>query len=198
MHKTPEADLIRSPFGESHSLMCNHKIRRYTRMLLVRRKLLATQSRQTAKLPFSSRWNWDSPTPSPAGECAPTPLGSGRRGGGFQFRRRDINCGALCIYVLCDWPSPCRDTYNGDIEKSLSQARLCYIWSIGAMDKNSGDHKEMSSVLADQQRPRTWVPMRGMGRCGVSANEVSCAHHVTWSPNKLWRSTSILNLWIRV
>jgi hypothetical protein len=30
---------------------------------------------------------------------------------------------------------------------------------------------------------------------GVSANEYSCAHHVTWSPSKLWRSTSIFNLW---
>ncbi len=28
--------------------------------------------------------------------------------------------------------------------------------------------------------------------CGASANEYSCAHQVTWSPNKLWRSTSIL------
>ncbi len=34
----------------------------------------------------------------------------------------------------------------------------------------------------------------GMGGCGVSANEYSCAHHVTWSPNKLWGSTSIFNL----
>ncbi len=40
------------------------------------------------------------------------------------------------------------------------------------------------------------VPMLGYkGGCGVSANEYSCAHHVTWSPNKLWRSTSIFNLW---
>jgi hypothetical protein len=30
------------------------------------------QSRQSAKL-FSSRRNWDSPNPSPAGECAPPP-----------------------------------------------------------------------------------------------------------------------------
>jgi hypothetical protein len=30
---------------------------------------------------FSSRRNWDSPNPSPAGECAPTPFGSGRGGG---------------------------------------------------------------------------------------------------------------------
>jgi hypothetical protein len=34
------------------------------------------------------------------------------------------------------------------------------------------------------------------GSCGVSADEYSCAHHVTWSPNKLWRSTSIFNLCI--
>ena len=43
------------------------------------------------------------------------------------------------------------------------------------------------------------VPMRGRGgSSGVSANEYSCAHHVTWSPNKLWRSTSIFNLWLSV
>jgi hypothetical protein len=29
---------------------------------------------------FSSRRNWDSPNPSPAGECAPPPFGSGGRG----------------------------------------------------------------------------------------------------------------------
>jgi hypothetical protein len=41
------------------------------------------------------------------------------------------------------------------------------------------------------------VQMRGEGgNCGVSANEYSWAHHVTWSPNKLWRSTSIFNLWL--
>jgi hypothetical protein len=40
------------------------------------------------------------------------------------------------------------------------------------------------------------VQMRGEGgSCGVSANENSWSHHVTWSPNKLWRSTSIFNLW---
>ncbi len=26
------------------------------------------------------------------------------------------------------------------------------------------------------------------GCCGVSANDYSCAHHVTWSPNKLWKT----------
>ncbi len=34
------------------------------------------QSRQSAKR-FSSRWNWDSPTPLAAGECAPPPFGTG-------------------------------------------------------------------------------------------------------------------------
>ncbi len=33
------------------------------------------------------------------------------------------------------------------------------------------------------------------GGCGVSASENSCAHHVTWSPNKLWGSNYIFNLW---
>ncbi len=31
--------------------------------------------------------------------------------------------------------------------------------------------------------------------CEASANEYSCAHHMTWSPNKLWRSTFLFNLW---
>jgi len=39
--------------------------------------------------------------------------------------------------------------------------------------------------------------MRGGEGCGVSANEYSCAHHVTRNPNKLWRSTSLFNLWLR-
>ncbi len=38
------------------------------------------------------------------------------------------------------------------------------------------------------------VQMQGGGDCGVSANECNWAHHVTWSPNKLCRSTSISNL----
>ncbi len=57
---------------------------------------------------FSSRRNWDSPNPSPAGECAP-PLVPGGRGtlagergvGESQFRRGDIHCGTLYIHVLC-------------------------------------------------------------------------------------------------
>jgi hypothetical protein len=37
-----------------------------------------------------------------------------------------------------------------------------------------GDQKEMSSTLADQERPRGVGG--GGGCCGVSANEYSCAH----------------------
>ncbi len=43
----------------------------------------AQQSRQCAKR-FSSRWNWDSPTPLAAGECAPPPFGPG--GGHTRLR----------------------------------------------------------------------------------------------------------------
>jgi hypothetical protein len=60
---------------------------------------------------FSGRrnwWNWDSPNPSPAGECALPPLVTGggahslaREGvGESQFRREDIHCGTLYIYVV--------------------------------------------------------------------------------------------------
>ncbi len=56
----------------------------------------------------------------------------------------------------------------------------------------------MSSIFADLQRPRNTSPKcggRGEVACRVSTNQYSCAHHVTWSPNKLWRSTtSIFNL----
>jgi hypothetical protein len=54
---------------------------------------------------FSSRRNWNSPTPLAAGECAPPPFGPGGRehslaGEGLgepQFRRGDIHCGALYL-----------------------------------------------------------------------------------------------------
>jgi hypothetical protein len=59
---------------------------------------------------FSSRRNWDSPNPSPAGECAPPPpvLGGGahwlaREGlGESQFRRGDIHCGIYTYFVVCE------------------------------------------------------------------------------------------------
>jgi len=39
-----------------------------------------------------------------------------------------------------------------------------------------------------------YEPKCGGEGCGVSANENSCAYHVTWRPSKLWRSNSIFNL----
>jgi hypothetical protein len=55
---------------------------------------------------FTSRRNWDSPNPSPVGECAPPPfLGGGAHSleseglGEPQFRRGDIHCGTLYIYI---------------------------------------------------------------------------------------------------
>ncbi len=63
---------------------------------------------------FSSRRNRDCPNPSPAGECAPLPRFWGRGTvhslareglGESQFRRGDIHCGTLYIYVLCGMSS---------------------------------------------------------------------------------------------
>jgi hypothetical protein len=61
---------------------------------------------------FSSRRHWDFPNPSPASECAPLPHPTPALGGGAhslareglgepQFRRGEIHCGTLYIYVLC-------------------------------------------------------------------------------------------------
>ncbi len=53
-------------------------------------------------------------------------------------------------------------------------------------------HKKMSSILADQYCPCIWAQMRGEGVLrGLSQWVQLC----TWSPNKLWRSKSIFNLW---
>ncbi len=50
----------------------------------------------------------------------------------------------------------------------------------------------MSSILADQQRPRIGGQMRG-GRLRGSQPRSAAVHR---SPNKLWSSNSIFNLWI--
>jgi hypothetical protein len=58
------------------------------------------------------------------------------------------------------------------------------------------EHETLYKLHCILMGTRIRVPMRGEGGGGggVSANEYSCAHHVTWNPNKLWRSNSILNL----
>jgi hypothetical protein len=50
---------------------------------------------------FSSRPNWDSLTPSPAGESVHPPLVQGGGGGGSQFRRGDRHCSTPGIHVPC-------------------------------------------------------------------------------------------------
>jgi hypothetical protein len=60
------------------------------------------------------------------------------------------------------------------LDCAVTQARLV------SYNQGWGPQGDAWSILADQSRPRIRVQMRG-GGCGVSAN-VSCAHHVTWSP----------------
>ena len=60
---------------------------------------------------MSPRWNWDSPTPLAASECAlpPGPKGGGAHSpaakgvGESQFQRGDIHCDALYI-ISTLWP----------------------------------------------------------------------------------------------
>ncbi len=60
---------------------------------------------------FSSRWNWDSPNPSPASECAPPPPlvpGGGahahaREGGWASPSSNEETYTTLYMYVLCEY-----------------------------------------------------------------------------------------------
>ncbi len=64
----------------------------------------------------------------------------------------------------------------------------------------------MSSIFADQYRPRIWAQMRDGGEgCGVSANEYSCAHgaqknygdltpYLTYDRNLEWKPIAYLLL----
>ncbi len=73
-------------------------------------------------------------------------------------------------------------------------------YSYSAARPSQGGHKEMSSILADQERPCIRVQMRGdgggRGLRGLSQWVQLCTvHHVARSPNKLWRSNFIFSLW---
>jgi hypothetical protein len=74
---------LQSPLGDSLKATMKHytdvgtsryelecSTRAFQTLLIVYLGQATTQSRQSAKL-FSSRRNWDSPNPSPSGECAP-------------------------------------------------------------------------------------------------------------------------------
>ncbi len=91
--------------------------------------VLYTQSRQSSKL-FSSRRNWDSPNPSPSGECAPPHWFRGggahsqaRKGlGESQFRRGETLYSkytvVLCIYLYFVTKAATRP-WNGKIQMLL-------------------------------------------------------------------------------
>ncbi len=72
--------------------------------------LLSTYQRVGRVLSFfSSRWNWDSPNPSPASECTPPPFGSGGRGtlagerggGRVPIPKRGHTLCSLYVCTLC-------------------------------------------------------------------------------------------------
>ncbi len=72
------------------------------------RQVLKQQSRESSRLFLLVRIR--TPTPSPVGECVPSPLWfrsthslAGEGVGGSQFGRGDRHCGTLCIYVLSIW-----------------------------------------------------------------------------------------------
>jgi hypothetical protein len=69
----------------------------------------------------------------------------------------------LPLYVLFDWTVSLHVTLDTYITEET---------------ETRGSHIEMSSIFADQRRPRIWAQMRGEGGGGggVSANEYSCAH----------------------
>ncbi len=101
------------------------------------------QSRQSAKL-FLQSSELGLPHPSPAGECAPPPFDSWGGGGTLacrkgvgesQFRRGDIHCGTLYIYVLCGRDtSKCRSMEQPPTASYLSAKKKHFLFSITQME----------------------------------------------------------------
>ncbi len=99
----------------------------------------------------------------------------------------------------CYWFTKIKRLYvDPDPEKIIEKYRTCHIctsqfmrWEVSGVCR-AGGYKEMSSIFADQWRTRIRVPMRGdwEGLQGLSQWVQLC----TWSPNKLWISTSIFIL----
>jgi hypothetical protein len=69
------------------------------------------------------------------------------------------------------------------------------IYSISRVTLTQGVTRRYGLSCLTNCAPRFMSPNAGQGGgCRVSAKRNCCAHHVTWSPNKLWRSNSIFNL----
>ncbi len=92
-------------------------------------------------------------------------------------------------------PSPTPQSMSGVHGTKASHSG--HSWSSETVGKVQGVTKRCRLSLLTNSAALVYESKSGGGggSCGVSANEWSCAHHVTWSPNKLWRSTSIFNLW---
>jgi hypothetical protein len=111
------------------------------------------QSRQWAQL-FSSRRNWDSPNPSPSGECA-RPLwfrGTGtlageRGGGGWESPNSDEGTYTLVlfIYTVCTLWWEGMDRYSRFVSQAHAElrgeggGRACELWVEGGRYSLSGN-----------------------------------------------------------
>ncbi len=115
------------------------------------------------------------------------------------------------LYYICIgslekvWDWKCEDEWNLWGEGALYDGYYTEWWLwlvlsvviVLGMPSNQDVTKRCRLSLLTNSALAIRVQMRGEGgSCGVSlsANEYSCAYHVTWNPNKLWRSTSIFNL----
>jgi hypothetical protein len=120
---------------------------------------------------FSSRRNWDSPNPSPAGKIAPLWFRgeghstlAGERGVGRVSipTGRDIHCGTLSMYVLCVSMAL---HYTSELEFLKS------LWRLGTEDRRN------SFLGIDSGAPYTFKNTGSV-----------CVHHLTgkewrWQPN---------------
>ncbi len=108
----------------------------------------------------------------------------------------------MISFIPDSWSSPSPDSWSPPLSGSLSPSFA------------SHDHDFLHLILQDLHVSMSLLPTglqrhvvylcwpiappvyesKCGGSCGVSANEYSCAHHVTWSTNKLWGSISIFNL----
>ncbi len=101
----------------------------------------------------------------------------------------------MCTAVLIAWdpatpPLPCIWTsITRALLVSKDRQQLCVTpWFLPSTAQcPPGVTKRCRLSLLTNSALAIRVQMRGEGgSCGVSANEYSCTHHVTWSLNKLW------------
>jgi hypothetical protein len=111
---------------------------------------------------FSSRPNWDPPTPSPAGECVPLfgsggdTLACGKGGGGSQFGRGDRHYGTLSIYVLCGAAYVANNGHDFDLEPLFSNKKSrSYLHIMPQATATVTKTKKILSVVLKKSGPRS-------------------------------------------